>query len=482
MNSLYHTHAWLSVTSAASGALRAAGPISLLNLSDNASLGGPQGVSFSIAGRTVDGVPWRELMAVGDLVRVGAHYHEDGQTITATLIEDAVVSDVQVQESMQQGQYSLTTHVSCESLQSAVLSTDTVAWWMYYGTVEGALRAKAALMPDDVSGQLDKVVANYLNKVAFHVSNWQRDGVAIRERIGYHLRTLKPNVPPLLNLTVAEGSHWEIISGQAELGLHELFVQQRREGDPARPFVGGYVHHAKHQAPALTSTADPGPNDGSRPYIILRPKPFPYADRNGKPVMSEWNALPMHDFTNSRATTGHHAFGHSMAGVKNFVMVFPGYDSMNEQVALTNSIAVMNAGSIARYGYRPVKVGTNLILNEGSEADMLGLARELTWRMAAQMNRTDEMANGSITVPLAPAVQPGDRAKFRLIHADGTDAGVFQGYVTGRTHTYQQGGGGTTSLSLERVLPDATYRDPSWFVAGLKAAGIEWPTPTHAPA
>ncbi|ABW35076.1 Phage late control protein D (plasmid) [Deinococcus geothermalis DSM 11300] len=473
--SLYHTHAWVSVTSAASGIPSSAGPLDLLSLTDSASLGGAQSLTFTIAGRARNGQPWRELISVGDLVSVGAQRHEEGQSVSVTLAEDAVVQDVQVGEQMAQGQYTLTTSVTAEGLQG-MLQADAVAWWMYYGTEIGALRARGELLPDDTSGDLAKVLANYLNKVALHRANWNRDGVGLKERLGYHLKALKPNVPILKNLSLAEGSHWEIMAQHAELNLHEFFVAQRRRGDT---FKGGFVHHPTHTARPLVSTDAPGEGDGSHPYIILRPKPFPYADRNGQPVMAEWNALPLHDLTGSRATTGQHAFGRSLGGVRNFFMIYPGYDAMNDMLAFTTGLAVLNRASIERYGYRPVKFGTNLVLNVGSEDTMLDLARDLTWRMAAQMNRTDEMAQGSITVPLAPEIQPGDRVRFRLVHTDSTDGGVFQGYVTGRTHSYQKGQGGTTALQLERVLPDSVYRDPAWFVQGLARVDLDWQNPRH---
>lgn len=474
---LYHTHAWLSVTGAASGDLPAADELDLLSLTDSASLGGAQTLNFTVAGRTRAGMPWRELLNVGDLVRVGAHRHEETVSIETLLAEDAIVSDVQVAEQMSQGQYSFTTSATAESLQSVLLA-DAVAWWMYYGTQEGALRARGELLPDDTSGRLDKVIANYLNKVALNRHNWERDGVGLKERLGYHVRSLQPNVPVLYNLSLAEGSHWEIMSGHAELALHEFFVQQRsREG---RAFKGGYVHHPTHAARPLVSSSGPGEGDGARPYVILRPKPFPYADKDGKPVMHEWNALPLHDLTDRRATTGQHGFGHSMAGVRNFFMVFPGYDAMNDRMAYSMGLSVVNRASIRRYGYRPVKFGTNLVLNAGAEGTMLDLARELTWRMAGQMNRTDSMAQGSVTVPLAPEIQPGDRVRFRLIHADGVDAGIFQGYVTGRVHTYHKGQGGTTVLNLERVLPESVYQTPGWFVEGLEAVEPDWQNPEHS--
>ncbi|PIG96869.1 late control protein [Deinococcus sp. UR1] len=474
---LYHTHLWVQFTDAANPDLAKAGEIELLSISDSATLGGTQGVNLTLAGRTRTGLMWRELLTVGDTFRVAGHRHEDTGTVQATIIEDAIVTDYQVSEQLGPGQYSYTVGISAQGLQG-VLEADAVAWWMYYGTAVGALRARGALLPDDTSGRLDKVLANYLNRVAFHGANWQRSGTGLRERMGYHLRSLTPNVPILYNLSVAEGAHWQIMASAAELDLHELFVQQRAKGDD-RGFVGGFVHHPSVQAPAIVSSANPGEGDGTRPYIILRPKPFPYADKDGKPVMREWEALPLHDLTDRRASTGMHGFGHSMSAVRNFFMVYPGYDAMNDSMAFTLGIAVMNRPSIYRYAYRPVKFKTSLVLNEGDESTMIDLARELTWRVAGQMNRMEQYSAGSITVPFAPEIQPGDRVRFRLVNTDESASGIFHGYVVSRAHQYQTGGGSTTSLSLERVLPEATYQTPAWFVEGLEPVQVNWPAPAH---
>lgn len=475
---LYHTHFWAEFTDVAHPDLARAGRLDLMQASVSAGMGGTQSVSLTLGGRAADGRPLRDLLTVGDLLRVGAHRHTPTGTVQVTLAEDAVLTDYQVSEQLSQGSYSLTCSVSAEGLEG-VLQTDAVAWWMYYGTEVGALRARGQLLPDDTSGKLDKVLANYTSKVAFHHANWQRAGVGLGDRLGYHFVSLRPNVPILYNLSIAEGSHMSILEQHAETGLHELFVQRRAQnGD--RPFKGGYVHHPTYRSKAVLSSEAPGDGDGARPYLILRPKPFPYADKSGKPVLSEWNALILHDLTDRRATTGQHGFGHSAAAVRNFFMVFPGYEFMNDRMSFTQSLAVVNRASIQRFAYRPVKVRTNLVLNDGAEADMLDLARELTWRMAAQMNRMQDYSQGSVQIPLAPEIQNGDRVRFRLVNTNDLPDGIYQGYVTNVGHQYVKGNGGTTHLSLERVLPEATYQTPAWFVDGLEAADVNWPTPEHS--
>lgn len=478
--SLYHTHAWVDITSAKNPKLAQAGRLPLLSLSDSASLDGTQTLSLTIAARAEDGTLWADLIQGGDLISIGAFcVEENGDVSSASLCVDAVVQDCTLQEVMQQGSYSMTTTITAQGLQS-VIQQDAVAWWMFYGTQIGALRAKGELQSDDLSGRLDKVLANYMNKVALNFANWQRDDTSLKERLGYHFFSLTPNVPVLYNLSVNEGPHWDIMSQYAETSLHEFFVQQRAPNDGDRPIQGGFVHSPTFKASALLSSDNPGKHDGKRPYVVLRPKPFPYADKEGKPQMGAWNSLYLHSFDTAYSTLGQRGFTRSVAGVRNFVMVFPGYDTMNDQVSLTNSLCVVNPNSIKRYGFKPAKFRTNLVMNQGSQSNMLELARELTWRVASQMNRMDEMQQGSITVPLAPKVQAGDRVRFRLVLADGTPRGIYQGYVTGRTHQYATGQGGMTSINLERVLPDSVYQNPQWFVEGLERASLNWGGAEHS--
>ena len=476
----YGTHLWVSLTSTATP-LKNITELDLLSYQESRSVGGDHSINLTLSGRAKAGQktqPWIELLNPGDLIRVGASNTGVDGGRPFTLAEDAVVQSVSVGESLQDGSYSFTTQISAQGLQS-VLMQDAVAWWMYYGTAIGALKTQVVLMPDDVSGKLDKVFANYLTRVAFEFSNWQRDGVGLAERLGYHLSSLHSNVPVLRNLTIAEGPHWNILQQYAEQPLHEFFVQYRRKNDPNRPMIGGFAHHPEHRPEALVSSQDARTGSGDRPYIVFRPAPFPFADKNGKPVMSEWEALPMHDLTDLQGTTGNRTSSTSLQGVKNYVLVSPAYDLMNQEMAYTLGIAVSNTESIRRYGYMPAKVSTNLILNDGPQQSIEDLAHELTWRLATQFNQSVPMNNVSLSVPLNPNIQPGDRARFRLLVSEEGQSSIYLGYVSGVSHAWQQGQGGTTTLQLERCLPETTYQDPSFFVEGLGNVRFKGQAPTH---
>lgn len=481
-----HSHVFVQVISSVDGAaLDSITPsnldgFKLLNYTDSASLGGVQTISMSIPGRArrENGTarPTDEVLSVGDLIRSSgfAWTGEAGSGRVYGLC-DAIVTDVQASESLQDGEFQYTTMVSAQSLQH-VLSTDSVAWWMYYGTEIGALRTKGSMMPDDVSGHLDKTISNYLNTVALNYNNWARDNVGLKERLGLDLRGLAGNTPVAKNMLVAEGSHWGIISEQVDQPLHELFMQMRSPNDPDRPARGNIKQAPTYKPKGISGTEGASEDDGAAPFIVLRPAPFPYADENGQGQTDEWEALPLHDFTHPRHVMGQSGFAGSIQNVRNFFMVFPQVDFMDERMAFTAGLAVSNPESIRRYSYRPIKFRTKLILKDGDQQGFMTMAKRLTWRIAGQMNRMDKMRNGQITVPFSPAVQCGDRVRFRFRNSDMTAASVFEGYVTARSHTWSPNGG-QTSITLERVLPASTYQDPAWFVAGLSSLVVNMDTP-----
>ncbi|MBB6097371.1 hypothetical protein HNR42_000785 [Deinobacterium chartae] len=117
-----------------------------------------------------------------------------------------------------------------------------------------------------------------------------------------------------------------------------------------------------------------------------------------------------------------------------------------------------------------MKIRTNLILGEGSEANMLDLARSLTWRLAGQHNRVEDMFSGTYTVPFSPHLRAGTRIRLRAPIGDRTR--VMEGYVTSRTHTWSRERGGQTSVSVTRMLPAEVYEDPAWFAVGLSEVQV----------
>lgn len=468
MRSNYHTHAWVQFTSLKK-ADQVPPRIELLSINDSDSLGAAQQVTLSLAGRSEDGQLWHELISVGDLLDVGFHYHDNESTHARYTLTDARVRHVSVREVLQDGHYQFTVNITASSLQD-LLNEDAVAYWMFYGSALGATRGRAILSPEDLSGNLAKVVANYLSRTAFTLAHWSRDDVSLGDRMGYHTRALRANVPPLINLQVAEGTHWSIMSSHAELNFHEFFVQNRSR---KASFYGGFVHHPTYKGRPLIKSDDSLPHDGSHPYIILRPKPYPYGDKNGQVQMDEWNALELHDFSDDRYVIAQTSFSYNLSGVRNFFMVYPSLNSLNDQMAFATGIGVVHEQSVREFGYRPVKFKTQLIQNLGSEQNLIDVAKELTWRVAVQLNRQDEMLSGSTKLPLSPQVTKGTRLRFRILNTDGKDSGLYQGYITAVMHNWELGKGGSTSVELERVLPERTYKNPAWFAEGLQNVDLE---------
>lgn len=460
-----HSHMWAEIVQ--TGAVTAPGDARLqpLHISDTCSLDGVQTFNVTLPGRFATNGgrrrPWKDVLRVGDTIRVGAFNHGYApETSAPRITADGLIVDVLPSEARSAKGYQLTTTLQCEGLQH-VLMSDSVAWWMFYGALDGWLRARGDLLLDDLSGRLDLVTRNYLNRVAFHRGMWRRGGRTLGDRMGFDLRSLDPQVPAQVNLSIGEGSHWGIM--QAALDpLHEFYV---------RPQPRGYAYQGveRHlpsirETPNVVSEDAPDRHDDARAHVMLRPVPFPYALPGGQGTLGDWGKLALHDFTDLEPIDGA-AMGTTLRAVRNYFLVIPNTQLLTEQLSFTVGIGVQNQDSVQRMSYRPLKISTNLMLDATTEEDFTETVRRLTWRLAGQHNRLDEMESGVLRVPLAPHVWPGDRVRFRAPLGDLTV--VYEGYVTSRTHDWSREAGGTTSMNVERALPAAIYRDPSWFVRGL---------------
>ncbi len=480
MTAIHHSHVWAELlhTAGRAGDVHPA-DFQVLAWSDTAALGATPTFSLTIPGRTaVAGgarVPWSELIAQGDVLRVAAHStaHADA---TPRVVSDGLVVDVLPSEVRTKDGYQYTTTYQCEGFQH-VLMNDQVAWWMFYGSAEGWARARGELLPDDLSGRLDKVIANYLSRIAFNKSAWQRGGLSLGARVGYHLRTLTPLVPPQINISVAEGTHWSIMQSSLD-DLHEFYTcVQPADFNPQ----GGYAHRPNVREPVILSSAPDLTHDDGRTWVMVRPRPFPFAEVGGAGNLGEWARVPLHDFTDVMEPIEGAALASSLRDVRNFFLMVPTVQLLNSEVAFTAGVAVQNRDAIGRYSYRPYKTSTNLLIDDTHRADFVDLARQFSWRLAGQWNRMDEMGSTTLTLPLAPHIQVGDRVRFRAPLGDETQ--VVEGYVQGRTHSWNSEQGGTTSVSVTRALPVGAYRDPSWFAKGLSAVevNIRATAPQHRP-
>lgn len=447
-------------------------PFDVLAWTDTASIGATPTFSVTLPGRThvAGGVqrPWRELFHTGDLIRASAHNALGGpEAAVHRVVSDGLVKRVAATGNLTDRGYEATTTLVCAGLQS-VLEKDAVAWWMHYGSVEGWTKAIGQLLPDDRSGRLDKVFANYFNRIVFNKAMWRRGGYTLGDRVGYHVRSLTPSVPILINISVMEGSHWSILQQHTDAPLHEFFTRVY----PAsfRP-VGGFMHRPTvPNEPAVVRSANMPPHDGGRTWVVLRPTPFPHATPQQAGVVTEWNALPLHDLTNGPMPFGADALEASDDAVRNFFLVVPRFQGLNDEMAFTVGIGVNNRASIEEFSYSPMKIATNLVFDEKNRRNVVENAIALTWRLAGQWNRMDEMLAGNLTIPLSPQIWPGDRVRFLAPSGDRTS--VMEGYVVGRTHSWSREGGGSTTLQLDRVLPQKLYGDPLFFARGLRTVQV----------
>jgi hypothetical protein len=457
-------------------------PLPLVSYSDSFSLGSPKSCTFTLPGRTADTGkgrrPWTEIILPGDgMYSEGYLWDNGGSTYSAgelpkvgdphTLIH-GLVTDVGNGETFTPDGYAFSTTVTAQSYHG-VLTRDAVAWWMYYGSVDGWLKARGLLTTDQMAGRIDKILANYTKTVIFHDANWNRGSAGLKDVLGYHFTSLDANAPILLNVALQEGGHWNIL-GSITDPLHELFSATK---PAAIQPVGGFAHRP-------TVGGQDGPlqraRDGGSTWLIHRPCPFPFGNPDGTGNLGEWRKVRLHDFSKGDtrpATTprGQATLSRSGNGVKNFFMVYPAIDLINGSLSFSYSISVQNKANIGRYGYSPGRVRTQLILNNhGDKRNMIQLAQDLTWRYAGQNNRMDEMYTGTFTLPFSPQVEAGDRIRLHVPHGDGTS--LMEGYVVAGGSNWSPTNGGQTTVQVERLLPVAAYEDPAWFVRGLEIVKI----------
>lgn len=470
------THVRVGVTDALfESDLRQVDPASwqVLNYSETGGLGGTPVFTFSLPGRATlrDGTrrPWREVLSAGDLVQASG-WSWDGETSAEPVtMTDGLITSMSTHRTLTPTGYEYTTQVNCVGLGS-VLEQDSVAWWMYYGSAEGWARARAELLPDDLSGKPDKIMANYMNKVVFHHASWQRAGKGLEARMGYHFAALPASAPLNTNLAVAEGTHLGILSELLDPPLHELYTAVL----PASAAPQGGFAHRPTLGPERAIIGEVA-TDGGRTWLMMRKAPYPSADKSGQPVMHEWRSLPLYDYSDAEGVELYDGQGHDHTdqNVRNFFLVQPAFQFLDDRMAFTAGIAVKNEASIRRYAYRPLKIRTHLVLETGDRLNPIELAKALTCRLAAQHNRLDEYMDGSIQLPLDPAMRPGVRVRYRDPDGDQTDPALMEAHVVGYTREWSPERGGNMVLQLNRILSAANYSNPQWFVTGLSPVQVD---------
>ena len=216
------------------------------------------------------------------------------------------------------------------------------------------------------------------------------------------------------------------------------------------------------------------------PQIVARVNPLPRFSANigsggsttpGIVDVSRWNALPIYDFTTA-------AFGFVKSTVRfsaedayNFYQLNPtlyggmfGLNSVNNIPALFSYICASDPTSVQRYGFRPYIGNTRWMFDPtgsaAQQAKSLGVQNtilQLTANMISWMHPGPLMLQGSVTIPLNPAILIGTRFRY----APFKDGEPWDFYVEGYRHDFTFGGPSTTTLTLTRGLPAAIYADPS---------------------
>lgn len=184
---------------------------------------------------------------------------------------------------------------------------------------------------------------------------------------------------------------------------------------------------------------------------------------------SRWNALPLFDFTSAPFGFIKSGVSFSSADAYNFYQLNPtayggmfGTNNVNNIAAPFSYICASDPASVQRYGFRPAIGSTRWLFDPTGTAAQQNLniqdtILQLTANYISWAHPGPLMAQGSVTVPLNPAILVGTRFRY----APFKDGEPWDFYVEGFQHNFVFGGPSTTTLTLTRGLPAAIYADAS---------------------
>jgi hypothetical protein len=402
-------------------------------------------------------VPYSQLLAPGDLctIEVLASYgHAEGWTT----VLDGIVRSVSEREQLTGSGAQVGTTIEVGSFAD-VMAEDTVAWWMFYGQLEGWSKVWSWLAVDQMTKSPYKVAFEFLRRVAMTVSQYDNLGATLDQRMSLAFNGLDANTTIALSLVMAEGPYWEIISRYLDAPLHELYVTTMPASDMP---TGGKQY-------AASPPADRAGEDGGVTTGIWRAAPYVFADASGKADASEWRALPMHTLDDDFPLVTQRSGSYSKAGIRNFVLAYPAYQFVEEHFMYAAGAVIANLDSIRAFGYRPLKLRTHLIVNGGEKPEGIDEStRKLGYRVAGQWNNLHLLKTGLLNAPLMPWIRPGQR-----VRAPDPWVGdeVFEYHVRARQMTLSPVDGARMTLNLERGAPARLYDDNAWLdtlVGGLE--------------
>lgn len=132
-------------------------------------------------------------------------------------------------------------------------------------------------------------------------------------------------------------------------------------------------------------------------------------------------------------------------------------------IQLYNFSMLADPASISRYGYRPMILSNSWFVNfdpngsSGLSSDQFqNLVARVMTRLASYMEPLPLMGNGGVTMEARPDIFPGNLFTWSPFRQT-TDEWV--GYINTVTHNYIFGGPTTTTLTVERCLPQGVYAE-----------------------
>lgn len=425
-----------------------------LNTSDSIDAG-PRGAITLPLRRVRNGTRerWTDLIRLGDHLTLEM-LAWDGTRGDWTTVLHGPVTSINHQEAITRGRYDARVTLNAAGMDH-ILSRDAVAWWMFYGTIDGYATVRARLTLDELTQAPYRVMYQYLRKVAFHASVYDHNG-PLSDYLNLDFAGLEGLSPVAISLSAPEGSHLSAITPYLDAPLHELYTTTK----PISALTG-----------TLTTGANGPGSDKALTTVTWRKAPYPFATVDLTGDTSEWEALPLHTVETGLRPVDNAAFTRTDAAVRNFVIAYPAVQFLNEQFAYAYGAAIVNPKSHARFGYAPLKTRTHLIADqEATQSALEEYMYLLTARLAGQWNRQEEMLGGQVSLPLDPTIRPGER--FRCYVPWNEDAGLHEFHIRGRNLTWNRSQGGRLALALERGLPVSTYRDAAWFVDGLQKVRV----------
>lgn len=427
----------------------------LLNLSVSDSLDALPTGSITLPLRRTDGLirkPYKTLITPGDLCLVEM-FSWDGSAGGWTTVLHGPVAQVLEREVISNDKYEVATTVQVGSM-SDILNFDVVAWWMYFGTIDGYAKVRASLSIDQMSQSPHRVMFDYLKRVAFDKSAYANP-LGLGEYMNLDFDGIEAMAPIAMTLTAAEGTHLSIISQYLDAPLHELYTT-------TKPI-------SALQGTLLKGTAKVPGEDGGATTLTWRKAPYPYLE-NGSIKDDEWTALPLHTVEEGLEPIRQRGGGTSRHAVRNFFIAYPAHQWLSEQWAYSIGACYANYNSVHRFGYSPLKMRTHLVTDyEATEQSISEFMHSLTGRIGGQWNMMHRYENGQVQLPLNPQIRPGERLRAPSPWAD--DA-LYEYHIRGRKLDWNPVTGGSMPLVLERGLPVAQYQDPAWLADGLEKVRV----------